>query len=483
MKKLFILIFLVTFFTFLSAQDISVWQNIRNSAYTADSELYLRCETIDFPGIETGVYFWETDSWNYYPMETLQGLTQQVQVNADPAQPARFRFKSVHDTLVALMPKSVLEDASPLPLTEHSLVASDPIDEVPVNLDLTEQYFAYSENKFYVVLKNNGGGFPTDSGGIVPSDFYFYSAGLVNPEAEDSVAYALSYQQILTYTPGLYKFDPTEQSLEAIQRIGNIEYQIDGDYLFMSCDIQDLVDDEDFGEWPNSYNTLLFTSLTNTVSIDGDYLTSDICKPGILNFEEYTVEPTENTVPQIYDISSYIENNTTFVSLLYTDEQQNFPLISHSYLPESPENYYEFLPVFPDYSQPVEFITAIPGTNWQQLYITFSDNGQDMVEEVYDLTSNQQNNLPATVALSNYPNPFNPQTTISFNLPSQTTVAKLKIYNTRGQLVKKCDLAAGQTSFTWQGKDTNGKKVASGTYFYALQLDDDVLIRKMLLMK
>jgi flagellar hook assembly protein FlgD len=49
--------------------------------------------------------------------------------------------------------------------------------------------------------------------------------------------------------------------------------------------------------------------------------------------------------------------------------------------------------------------------------------------------------------------------------------------------VKKCDLAAGQTSFTWQGKDTNGKKVASGTYFYALQLDDDVLIRKMLLMK
>jgi hypothetical protein len=483
MKKIIILIFLVSIFTFLSAQDISVWQNIRNSAYTAESDLYLRCETIDFPGIETGVYFWETDSWTYYQMETLQGLTQQVQINADPTQPARFRFKSVHDTLVALMPKSVLEDISPLPLANHSLVASDPVDEVPTNLDLTEQYFAYSENKLYAVLKNNGGGFPTDSGGIFPSEFYFYSAGLVNPEATDSVAYALSYQHILTYTPGLYKFDPSEQSLEAIEKIGDIEYQIDGNYLYMSCDIQDLVDDEDFGEWPNSYNALLFSSLTNTASIDGEYLTSDICKPGILNFEEYTVEPTENTLPQIYDIASYIENDTTFVSLLYTDAQQNFPLISRSYLPESPENYYEFLPILPDYSQPVEFITAIPETDWQQLYITFSDNNQDMVEEIYDLTGNQQNIVPATLELNNYPNPFNPQTTISFNLPNHSRTAKLKIFNTRGQLVKNCNLAPGQTSFTWQGKDADGKKVASGTYFYALQFEDNVLIRKMLLIK
>jgi hypothetical protein len=195
------------------------------------------------------------------------------------------------------------------------------------------------------------------------------------------------------------------------------------------------------------------------------------------------VEPTANTVPQIYDISSYLENDTTFVSLMYTDAQQNFPLISRSYLPQSPENYYEFLPILPDFSQPVEFITAIPETDWQQLYITFSDNNQDMVEEIYNVTGNQQNSVPAAVALNNYPNPFNPQTTISFNLPNQTTDAKLRIFNTRGQLVKKCNLAPHQTSFTWQGKDADEKKVASGTYFYALQFDDNVLIRKMLLMK
>lgn len=95
MKKDLILLFFTSILTFLCAQDISVWQNIRNSAYTQDSTLYLRCETIDYPGVETGVYFWETDSWNYYPMETQYGFTQQGQINVgDPSQPARFRFKS-----------------------------------------------------------------------------------------------------------------------------------------------------------------------------------------------------------------------------------------------------------------------------------------------------------------------------------------------------------------------------------------------------
>ncbi|MDY6916164.1 MAG: FlgD immunoglobulin-like domain containing protein [Candidatus Cloacimonadota bacterium] len=484
MKKDLILLFFTSILTFLCAQDISVWQNIRNSAYTQDSTLYLRCETIDYPGVETGVYFWETDSWNYYPMETQYGFTQQGQINVgDPSQPARFRFKSVHDTLVALMPKSVLEDISPLPLEEHSLLATDPVDEIPTNLDITQQYFAYSEDKFYVVLKNNGGGFPTDSGGYIPNEFYLYTAGIINPEAPDSVAYALSYQQILTYTPGLYKIDPTEQSIESIQRIGNIEYQIDGNLLFMSCNIQDLVNDEDFGEWPNSYNSLLFSVLTNTASLQGTYVINDMGKPSILNFEAYVVEPTENTVPQIYDIASYIENDTTFVSLMYSDAQQNFPLIARSYLPESPQNYYQFLPILPDYSQPVEFITAIPETDWQQLYINFSDNNQDMLEEIYDLTSTQQEDVPATMAMNNYPNPFNPQTSITFNLPNKTTEAELKIYNTRGQLVKNYKIESGQNILTWQGKDNSGNKVASGTYFYALQFDGNILIRKMMLLK
>jgi hypothetical protein len=86
---------------------------------------------------------------------------------------------------------------------------------------------------------------------------------------------------------------------------------------------------------------------------------------------------------------------------------------------------------------------------------------------------------------SNYPNPFNPTTTISFSLPTETNV-ELAVYNIRGQKVK--DLAKesfdkGQHNITWNGKDNNEKPVATGVYFYKLKADKKVINRKMLLVK
>ena len=89
--------------------------------------------------------------------------------------------------------------------------------------------------------------------------------------------------------------------------------------------------------------------------------------------------------------------------------------------------------------------------------------------------------LPETPTLSaNYPNPFNPETTISFQLPSNQRV-RLAVYNALGQQVQVLVdgwMEPGRHTVRFRA---NG--LPSGTYFTRLETDADALIRSMVLMK
>ncbi len=87
--------------------------------------------------------------------------------------------------------------------------------------------------------------------------------------------------------------------------------------------------------------------------------------------------------------------------------------------------------------------------------------------------------------LRNYPNPFNPETKIVFDLPESGKV-KLEIYNIKGQKVKTlldCYMSPGRSEMLWNSKDDNGKRVSSGVYFYRLQTPTIILTKKMMLLK
>jgi flagellar hook assembly protein FlgD len=93
--------------------------------------------------------------------------------------------------------------------------------------------------------------------------------------------------------------------------------------------------------------------------------------------------------------------------------------------------------------------------------------------------------LPTSYGLSqNYPNPFNATTQISFSMVDNGRVG-LKIYNIAGQLVKEYDqfMSAGYRSITWDGTNVKGDKVASGVYFYKLDVNGFSEIKKMTLLK
>ncbi|MCL1827356.1 MAG: T9SS type A sorting domain-containing protein, partial [Candidatus Cloacimonetes bacterium] len=85
----------------------------------------------------------------------------------------------------------------------------------------------------------------------------------------------------------------------------------------------------------------------------------------------------------------------------------------------------------------------------------------------------------------NYPNPFNPETTISFNLARAQQV-EISVYNIKGQFVKtiaKEQFGAGINKVTWNGTDSQNRQVSSGIYFYKFNTPDHIQVNKMLLVK
>ena len=87
--------------------------------------------------------------------------------------------------------------------------------------------------------------------------------------------------------------------------------------------------------------------------------------------------------------------------------------------------------------------------------------------------------------LRNYPNPFNPSTTISFNISRKDAEnAKIEIYNIKGQKIKQFSIFDNQYSIIWDGTDQNNESVSSGIYFYKLINNEKVMKpQKMLLLK
>ena len=91
----------------------------------------------------------------------------------------------------------------------------------------------------------------------------------------------------------------------------------------------------------------------------------------------------------------------------------------------------------------------------------------------------------ATALHNNYPNPFNPETTISYSV-KETGPVTIDVYNVKGQLVKtlvKGIQEPGNHTIVWNGTDNNGRAVSSGVYYYKMNAGKYSSTKKMIMMK
>ncbi len=148
-------------------------------------------------------------------------------------------------------------------------------------------------------------------------------------------------------------------------------------------------------------------------------------------------------------------------------------------------------------------VTASYGTRYDRGVIVDSDHniaykGAGLVTTEIGTIINTIDNLlnPTAIDLDepdlnefelaqNFPNPFNPNTTIAFTLPTAQSVS-VKIYDINGKFIRQVlngEMAAGLHELNWNGTDQNGEAVASGTYIYVLESADFKDVKKMVLMK
>ncbi len=118
------------------------------------------------------------------------------------------------------------------------------------------------------------------------------------------------------------------------------------------------------------------------------------------------------------------------------------------------------------------------------LVVAEGDDGDD--DDIPGKGKGKPSLLPEGYALQqNHPNPFNPETMITYSLPEETHI-RLVVYNQMGQIVRTLvdgHRSAGSYSIVWDGRDSNGESLASGIYLYRIEADGFVQTRKMSLMR
>jgi M6 family metalloprotease-like protein len=121
---------------------------------------------------------------------------------------------------------------------------------------------------------------------------------------------------------------------------------------------------------------------------------------------------------------------------------------------------------------------AAGNSNYSQIWRFTTGNGTALEENLLPALSNSLHR--------NFPNPFNPSTTISFSVKNPSLPIRLEIYNTRGQLLRCLYAgkpAASSMSLQWDGRDDRGKPCPSGVYLYRLSSQDFCETLKLLMLK
>ena len=348
-----------------------------------------------------------------------------------------------------------------------------------MNADQTELYVAY-ENFNDTVLEdhdevalyiddNNDGTYPPsgdDSEGNYWAAYYaagnelkyrpIYSSGgvgtvvyLTDPQLEVSVSTGhLVYEFMVPFGTETWQINPSAENQSSIG-------------IFVLDD--NAPDPHGFDAWWPLDNINIFSPIGYGTITYGEE--SQVPPPP----ENVVLTNIENDITLTWDMPDI--NDFSYFNIYYSYEGEDFEIL--------------------DTTVGIVYEYLITQMGYYQFYIT-TVNQMGMESDpsaiVEYTTAGNEGNIPPlkTALFGNYPNPFNPETTISFQTTESTESTEIKIYNLKGQKVRTLVnevIPAGQHSVIWDGKDKSGNAVSSGIYFYRLETSNYSSTKKMLLMK
>jgi hypothetical protein len=177
--------------------------------------------------------------------------------------------------------------------------------------------------------------------------------------------------------------------------------------------------------------------------------------------------PTNSSMSSIFDQALYYQNNAFLRMLSYdgaaeTIEPGTFVLAS------LPFNLYD------------------PQSIKVENIIVADENNRAMPKVEIEIRYDGAPGMPLDYSLSqNFPNPFNPTTSVQFTVPQEGLVT-IKVYDMLGQAVADLysgNAQAGTYTLNWDGKDNSGNAVSSGSYIYKMTAGDFVQSKKMTFLK
>jgi hypothetical protein len=177
-------------------------------------------------------------------------------------------------------------DVFPPSLSQLGELSTDPtgdsdIPDIPA-LDLTDSCCGVSATKLFSALAKAANAFPLMHN---ITCFNLFATLIFNPETIiDTLCYAMIYTFNIpsVISPGLYKMGIDLEGVgpTSFVRIGDIQSTVSNGKLIMACNMSDLINDPDFGTWPNLTNALIFTNISvNLVYCNNNHISRKQISP------------------------------------------------------------------------------------------------------------------------------------------------------------------------------------------------------------
>lgn len=490
MKNLLTIVFLVISVSLMGQID-SPFGNLRHSSVDPDGNLHLRFDAL--PNYEDYSLSYKYDEdWISADLNHIGSDVLETVVPYDFGQRLSYspHYKmEVSDYAMSYLYAAHLNsNAFPPPLSQMIKIDDDPAEDLigatNPDLDIAANYMAIYDNHLYRAIQNYSGTYSLAQGF---TQYNVYLSLIVNPYAATTYyAYAMIYTFNIPglISPGLYKVTIDLQN-PTIQRLGDIQSTIADGVLHMSCDMDLLFSDPDFGVWPNDINTLSMEDLTLSLMVDFSTMQpqlteGDLSSLGMVDFTELIYEVAENTLPSLKIVDYDSESGA--IELLYIDSEGDFPLqATHIVSTSEGSTNQDMNPVYNVDGSISFFEIASEGSSF-----SVSDNMIDYVF-AYPPVSNADDSSPALPTLDIlFTNPLHANSSFcQLDLKGlEAGNATLSLYNLRGQkLLNIAQLSATKSgeTITWSGSEY--KSLPQGIYFIRLQQAGRSITRKITIIR